>query len=188
MQNGKFPAGAAIAGAVSIAANTPIPIRADKDHRIAFSLLKGVDRCRKLQAERSAWLASIHVRASATQPQSRAAISPFNDCSTGQPRLRGHIPANARVYGLVGRWVVTAVHYARQTTVRSRVRPMKKSDIICPNCGAGYRRVELASGARTTGEFRCLLCDHVLEVFNGTTEVAIRLTVQPERTFQGISQ
>ncbi len=64
---------------------------------------------------------------------------------------------------------------------------MRKSDIICPNCSAGYRRVELASGARTTGEFRCLLCDHVLEVFDGTTEVAIRLTVQPERTFQGIS-
>jgi transposase-like protein len=65
---------------------------------------------------------------------------------------------------------------------------MRKSDIICPNCGAGYRRVELASGTRTTGEYRCLLCDQVLEVFDGTTEVAIRLTVQPERTFQGISQ
>ena len=64
---------------------------------------------------------------------------------------------------------------------------MKKSDIICPNCSAGYRRVELASGHGVKGEFRCLLCDHVLEVFNGTTEVAIRLTVQPERTFQGIS-
>jgi hypothetical protein len=87
----------------------------------------------------------------------------------------------------MGRWVVTADLYARQTTARSRVGLMKKSDIICLNCGAGYRRVELASGARTTGEFRCLLCDHVLEVFDGTTEVAIRLTVQPERTFQGIS-
>lgn len=62
---------------------------------------------------------------------------------------------------------------------------MKKSDIICPNCSAGYRRVELATGGRsTTGEFRCLLCDHVLEVFDGTTEIAIRLTVQPEKTFQ----
>jgi hypothetical protein len=54
MQNGKFPAGAAIAGAVSSTANTPIAIRADKDHRIASSLLKGFDRCRKFQAERSA--------------------------------------------------------------------------------------------------------------------------------------
>jgi hypothetical protein len=61
---------------------------------------------------------------------------------------------------------------------------MKKSDIICPNCSAGYRRVELASGHGSKGEFRCLLCDQVLEVFDGTSEVAIRLTVQPEKTFQ----
>jgi transposase-like protein len=63
---------------------------------------------------------------------------------------------------------------------------MKKSDIICPKCGAGYRRVELASRSGTKGEFRCLLCDQVLETFDGTTEVAIRLTVQPEKTFLGI--
>jgi hypothetical protein len=34
------------------------------------------------------------------------------------------------------------------------------------------------------GAYRCLLCDHVLEVFDGLTEVAIRLTVQPEKTFE----
>jgi hypothetical protein len=28
----------------------------------------------------------------------------------------------------------------------------------------------------------------VLEVFDGTAEVAIRLTVQPEKTFQGITE
>jgi transposase-like protein len=61
---------------------------------------------------------------------------------------------------------------------------MKKSDIICPNCNAGYRRVELASAHGAKGEFRCLLCDQLLELFDGTTEVAIRLTVQPEKTFQ----
>jgi hypothetical protein len=95
MQNGKFPAGAAIAGAASIAANTPIAIRADKDHRIASSLLKGFDRCRKLQAERSAWLASIHVRAPATQQCLRCNIA-VSDCFRRQPRLYRHIPANAR--------------------------------------------------------------------------------------------
>ncbi len=63
---------------------------------------------------------------------------------------------------------------------------MKKSDIICPKCGAGYRRVELVSRSGTKGEFRCVLCDCVLEAFDGMTEVAIRLTVQPEKTFQGI--
>jgi rubredoxin len=61
---------------------------------------------------------------------------------------------------------------------------MRNSDIICPECSAGYRRIEVNSGRRTTGEYRCLLCDHVLEVFDGLIEVAIRLTVQPERTFE----
>ena len=61
---------------------------------------------------------------------------------------------------------------------------MRKSDIICPKCHAGYRRVELATGKGTPGEFRCLVCDHVLEVFDGSREIAIRLTIQPEKTFQ----
>jgi hypothetical protein len=42
---------------------------------------------------------------------------------------------------------------------------------------AGFHR-------RTQGEYRCLLCNHLLEVFDGSTEVAIRLTVQPEKTFE----
>jgi len=58
---------------------------------------------------------------------------------------------------------------------------MRSSDITCPKCKAGYRRLEVVSGRRTTGEYRCLLCDQVLEVFDGSTEVAIRLTVQPEK-------
>ena len=57
---------------------------------------------------------------------------------------------------------------------------MKKSDIICSNCHAGYRRLELVSKKGTRGEFRCLLCYHVLEVLDGSTDVSIRLTVQPE--------
>jgi transposase-like protein len=57
---------------------------------------------------------------------------------------------------------------------------MRSSDIICPECKAGYRRIEVASGNSTRGEYRCLLCDRVLEVFDGPHEVAIRLTVQPE--------
>jgi hypothetical protein len=44
-----------------------------------------------------------------------------------------------------------------------------------------------ALSSQAAREFRCLLCDHVLEVFDGTAEVAIRLTVQPEKTFQGIN-
>jgi hypothetical protein len=58
---------------------------------------------------------------------------------------------------------------------------MRRSEIICPECRAGYRRIELISRAGTKGKFHCLLCDHLLEVFDGSTEVAIRLTVQPEK-------
>jgi transposase-like protein len=61
---------------------------------------------------------------------------------------------------------------------------MRKSDLSCPECRAGYRRVELVSRKGSKGAFRCLLCNHVLEVFDGETDVAIRLTVQPEKTFE----
>jgi hypothetical protein len=61
---------------------------------------------------------------------------------------------------------------------------MKKSDIICPECRAGYRRIELVSKPGPKGKFRCLLCNHLIEVFDGSTEIAIRLTVQPEKTFE----
>jgi hypothetical protein len=61
---------------------------------------------------------------------------------------------------------------------------MKKSDVICPKCHAGYRRIELATRRGIPGEYRCLLCEQVLEVFDGSTEIAIRLTVQPEKIFE----
>jgi transposase-like protein len=57
----------------------------------------------------------------------------------------------------------------------------EKSDVTCPQCKAGYRRIEVASGKKSKGEYRCLLCDHLLEVFDGSSQVAIRLTVQPEK-------
>jgi predicted Zn finger-like uncharacterized protein len=62
--------------------------------------------------------------------------------------------------------------------------PMKKSDVICPECSAGYRRIELTSKPGAKGEFRCLVCNHLLEVFDGTKDVALRLTVQPEKWFE----
>ena len=59
---------------------------------------------------------------------------------------------------------------------------MKKSDVICPDCSAGYRRIELVSKKGTRGEFRCLMCNHLLETFDDSTQVALRLTVQPQKT------
>jgi transposase-like protein len=58
---------------------------------------------------------------------------------------------------------------------------MRKSDLICPNCGAGYRRLELESKPGAKGQFRCLTCNEVLEVFDGSCDVAIRLTIQPTK-------
>jgi transposase-like protein len=60
---------------------------------------------------------------------------------------------------------------------------MRKGDVICSECGA-FRRIELGSRRGTAGEFRCPLCNHLLEVFDGSTEVAYRLTVAPEKIFE----
>jgi hypothetical protein len=65
-----------------------------------------------------------------------------------------------------------------------RARTMWKSDIICPECGAGYRRIVISSSKGVKGEYRCLTCDHVLEVFEGGFEVLIRLRVPPVKTLQ----
>jgi transposase-like protein len=56
---------------------------------------------------------------------------------------------------------------------------MRQSNVTCPKCHGVYRRVELVSRKGSKGEFHCTSCDQVLEVFDGSTYVAIRLTVQP---------
>jgi transposase-like protein len=61
---------------------------------------------------------------------------------------------------------------------------MIKSDVTCPSCRAGYRRVELNSRAGSPGDYRCLTCGELLEVFDGKAEIAYRLTVAPEKTFK----
>jgi len=58
---------------------------------------------------------------------------------------------------------------------------MKKGDVTCPNCFAGYRRIELESREGHSGHYKCLVCARVLETFEGSCEVAYRLTVQPHR-------
>jgi predicted Zn finger-like uncharacterized protein len=56
---------------------------------------------------------------------------------------------------------------------------MKKDDVTCPKCHAGFRRIELSSRRGMTGEYRCPLCKQLIESLDGSTEVAYRLTVQP---------
>ena len=58
---------------------------------------------------------------------------------------------------------------------------MKKSDVTCEYCGAGYRRIELTSLKGERGSYHCLVCKRVLEIFNGSTQVAYRLTIAPVR-------
>jgi predicted Zn finger-like uncharacterized protein len=65
------------------------------------------------------------------------------------------------------------------TGIRGNFSGMRKSDVTCPECGADYCRIELTSRPGTNGEFRCLTCDHVIEVFDGSTLVALRLTARP---------
>jgi predicted Zn finger-like uncharacterized protein len=58
---------------------------------------------------------------------------------------------------------------------------MKKDDVTCPHCGAWFRRLELSSKPGTGGEYRCPVCDTVLEIFDGSKLVAYRLTIQSLR-------
>jgi uncharacterized Zn-finger protein len=61
---------------------------------------------------------------------------------------------------------------------------MRKDDVMCPACKAGFRRIEVVSRRGSAGEVRCPLCDGLLEVVDGSTEVAYRLTVAPEKLFE----
>jgi hypothetical protein len=65
---------------------------------------------------------------------------------------------------------------------------MIKSDVTCSECHAGYRRIELVSKSGDKGEFRCLVCNHLLEIFDGKNDVALRLTVHPVKRGQPISK
>ena len=53
--------------------------------------------------------------------------------------------------------------------------------LFVPRAGAGYRRIELATRPGSRDELCWLVCDQVLELFDGSREVAIRLTVQPSK-------
>ncbi|MBR0692746.1 hypothetical protein JQ553_05890 [Bradyrhizobium lablabi] len=56
---------------------------------------------------------------------------------------------------------------------------MKKADVTCPHCGAGFRRLELSTASGDKGEYHCPVCDTALEQFDGDKLIAYRLTIQP---------
>ena len=60
-----------------------------------------------------------------------------------------------------------------------RERVMKKSDVMCPTCHAGFQRIELTSVKGPSGTFRCPICGRPIETLDGSKVVAYRLTVAP---------
>jgi predicted Zn finger-like uncharacterized protein len=56
---------------------------------------------------------------------------------------------------------------------------MRKSDVTCPACHAGFQRIELASVKGTSANLRCPVCSNVIETLDGSKLVAYRLTVAP---------
>ena len=56
---------------------------------------------------------------------------------------------------------------------------MKKGDVTCPQCGAGFRRLELTTQSGKKGEYECPVCATPLEIFDGVHLVVYRLTIQP---------
>ena len=64
---------------------------------------------------------------------------------------------------------------------------MKKDDVTCHECGAGFQRLELISEPGTTGEYHCPVCKQALESFDGgklillsTVGPAFTQTITPE--------
>jgi len=56
---------------------------------------------------------------------------------------------------------------------------MKKGDATCSGCGAGFRRLELAIGPSTKGEYRCPACGEVVEKFDGSAFTASPSSLPP---------
>jgi hypothetical protein len=67
----------------------------------------------------------------------------------------------------------------RQHIGAMKAKAMKRDDVICPGCGAGFRRIELSSRRGIKGEYRCPVCDTLLQTLDGKHLVEYRLTIQP---------
>jgi hypothetical protein len=54
---------------------------------------------------------------------------------------------------------------------------MKIGDVTCPECDAGFRRIELSSRMGAPREYRFPVCNTLIEVLDVSKEVTYRLTV-----------
>ncbi|WP_249131245.1 MULTISPECIES: hypothetical protein [unclassified Bradyrhizobium] len=68
-----------------------------------------------------------------------------------------------------------------QLASRQGEKDVRKADVTCACCGAGFRRLELWSEPGAKGEYHCPVCDYLLEAFDGTNLIVYRLTIQPVR-------
>jgi hypothetical protein len=50
---------------------------------------------------------------------------------------------------------------------------------LAPIASPVIGRIELEARKGLPGQYKCLVCDRILEVFDGSREIAYRLTVQP---------
>jgi hypothetical protein len=62
---------------------------------------------------------------------------------------------------------------------------MKMGGAVCSECRAGFRRIELESQRGTEAEYRCPLCNNLLETFDGKRLIAYRLTIVPPKYLDG---
>ena len=61
---------------------------------------------------------------------------------------------------------------------------MKKGHVTCPECGAGFKRMELSSRRGAKGEYHCPVCSTLLEALDGKNLLEYRLTIQPVRAMK----
>lgn len=94
----------------------------------------------------------------------------FGDISLAGNILRGFSPISIALAVFLHSW--------HRLGERTNVR---KADVTCACCGAGFRRLELWSEPGAKGEYHCPVCDYLLEAFDGTNLIAYRLTIQPVR-------
>ena len=58
---------------------------------------------------------------------------------------------------------------------------MRTTGPVCSECHAGFRRVELSSARGSAGDYRCPLCNNLIETFDGKRLIAYRLTIIPPK-------
>ncbi|PDT65799.1 hypothetical protein CO683_30290 [Bradyrhizobium ottawaense] len=56
---------------------------------------------------------------------------------------------------------------------------MRKSDVTCSECGAGFRRLELTSERGIECKYHCPACGTLIEACGSDHLIVYRLTVQP---------